>query len=154
MPALSAGQLFQYAEQQALNAVFLKTQSPAAASVYQALSSAATSGALQSTATTMADASISEFATASGYARQAMAVVAATSASPSLIYNSGALTWGPFTSAPGTANWAVTCTAVSGTSANTIAAFLLATARTPLTGDSLQAAAGTGSAGVGFIAQV
>jgi hypothetical protein len=154
MPALSSGQLFQYAESQALNAVFLKTQSPAAGSVYQAISSAAVTGALQSTETTMGGASIAEFATATGYARQTMAVTAASAASPSQNWNSGALTWGPFTSAPGTANWAICCTAVSGTSANTIAAYLLATPRTPITGDSLQAAAGTGSAGVGFIAQV
>lgn len=154
MPTLSAGQLFQYAEAQAVAAVFLKAQSPVVGSVYQALSTAAVSGALQSTALTMADASISEAPTASGYARQVMAVTAASAASPSQLWNSGILTWGPFTSAPGTINWAITCNAVSGTAANTIAAFLFSVPRTPITGDSLQAAAGTGSAGVGFIAQV
>ena len=154
MALLSAGQLFQYAEQQALNAVFLKAQSPAVAATYMALSTTAASGALQSTATTMADASITEYATASGYARQTYGPVAATAASPSLIYNTSQITWGPFTSAPGTCNWGICCTLASGTAANTIAAFLLSSPRTPAIGDSLQAAAGTGSAGVGFLCQV
>lgn len=154
MTLLSAGQLFQYAEQQALNAVFLKNQSPVAAATYMAISTSAVSGVLQSTEVTMAGATINEYATASGYARQSYGPVAATAASPSLIYNTAQLTWGPFTSAPGTANWGIACTLASGTAANTIAAFLLASSRTPAIGDSLQAAAGTGSAGVGFLCQV
>jgi len=153
MTLLSTGQLFQYAEQQALNAVFLKTQSPATAATYMALSTTAV-GSLQSTETTMAGATINEYATASGYARQNYGPVSATAASPSLIYNTSQLTWGPFTSAPGTCTWGICCTLASGTSANTIAAYLLASARTPAIGDSLQAAAGTGAAGVGFLAQV
>lgn len=154
MPLLSAGQLFQYAEQQALNAVFLKSQSPAVAATYMALLTTAASGVLNSTAISMADASITEYATATGYARQSYGPVTATAASPSLIYNTAQLTWGPFTSAPGTAVWGVCCNAASGTAAATIAAFLLASTRTPAIGDSLQAAAGTGSAGVGFLCQV
>lgn len=154
MPLLSAGQLFQYAEQQALQAVFRTLQSPAAGATYMALDTSATSGVLNSTATTMADASIHEYNTSTAYARQSYGPVAPTAASPSLIYNTAQLTWGPFTSAPGTCNWGICCTAVSGTSANTIAAFLLSSSRTPAIGDSLQAAAGTGSAGVGFLCQV
>jgi hypothetical protein len=154
MTLLSAGQLFQYAEQQALNAVFLKAQSPAVAATYMALDTSATSGGINSTATTMADASLHEYNTSTGYARQSYGPVSATEASPSLIYNTSILTWGPFTSAPGTCNWGICCDAVSGTSAHTIAAFLLASSRTPAIGDSLQAAAGTGSAGVGFLCQV
>lgn len=154
MALLSAGQLFQYAEQQALNAVFLKTQSPAAAATYLAISTAAQSGVLQSTETTMAGTTINEYPTASGYARQSYGPVSATAASPSLIYNTAQITWGPFTSAPGTANWGIATNAASGGAANTIAAFLLASPRTPAIGDSLQAAAGTGSAGVGFLCQV
>jgi hypothetical protein len=154
MTLLSAGQLFQYAEQQALNAVFLKTQSPAVAATYLAISTSAVSGVLNSTATTMADASINEYNTSTAYARQSYGPVAATAASPSLIYNTSIMTWGPFTSAPGTANWGIATTLASGTGANTIAAFLLASSRTPAIGDSLQAAAGTGSAGVGFLCQV
>jgi hypothetical protein len=154
MTLLSAGQLFQYAEQQALNAVFLKAQSPAIAATYMALSTSAASGVLQSTETTMAGATINEYATATGYARQSYGPVAATAASPSLIYNTSQLTWGPFTSAPGTCVWGICCDAVSGTAAHTIAAYLLSSTRTPAIGDSLQAAAGTGTAGVGFLAQV
>jgi hypothetical protein len=154
MTLLSAGQLFQYAERQALNAVFLKTQSPAAAATYMAMSTSAQSGVLQSTEITMAGATINEYATASGYARQNYGPVAATAASPSLIYNTAIMTWGPFTSAPGTANWGICTDGASGTGTNTIAAFLLASPRTPAIGDSLQAAAGTGSAGVGFLCQV
>lgn len=153
MTALSQGQLFQYAEQQALNAVFLKAQSPAVAATYMALSTTAV-GALQSTETTMAGASINEYPTASGYARQAYGPVTATAASPSLIYNTSQITWGPFTAAPGTCQWGIGTNAASGTAANTIAAFLLASTRTPAIGDSLQAAAGTGAAGVGFLCQV
>ena len=154
MTLLSAGQLFQAAEQQALNAVFLKAQSPAIAPTYLALSTAAASGVLQSTEVTMAGATINEYATASGYARQAYGPTTATAASPSLIWNTAQITWGPFTSAPGTCVWGIACTLASGTAAATIAAFLLASTRTPAIGDSLQAAAGTGSAGVGFLCQV
>jgi hypothetical protein len=154
MALLSAGQLMIYAEQQALNAVFRKAQSPAIGAVYMALSTSATSGVLKSDAATMADASINEYATSSGYARQAYGPVNATNASPSLIYNTAQITWGPFTAAPGTCNWGICCDAASGTAANAIAAFLLSSSRTPAIGDSLQAAAGTGAAGVGFICQV
>jgi len=153
MPALSAGQIMQYSEQQALNAVFLKTQSPPVAATYLALSTTAV-GALQSTELTMAGATINEYATASGYARQSYGPVAATAASPSVIYNTAQITWGPFTSAPGTCVWGIACTLASGTTANCIAAFLLASTRTPAIGDSLQAAAGTGAAGTGFLCQV
>ena len=137
-----------------MNAVFLKAQSPVVAATYMAISTSAVSGVLQSTETTMAGTTINEYLTSTGYARQAYGPVAATAASPSLIYNTSQITWGPFTSAPGTANWGIACTLVSGTAANTIAAFLLASSRTPAIGDSLQAAAGTGSAGVGFLCQV
>ncbi len=154
MTLLSAGQLMQYAEQQALNAVFLKAQSPVVAATYMALSSSAVSGILNSTEILMSGTSINELPTASAYARQAYGPVSATGASPSVIYNTAQITWGPFTSAPGTANWGIATDAVSGGAAHPIAAFLLASSRTPAIGDSLQAAAGTGSAGVGFLCQV
>jgi hypothetical protein len=153
MTLLSQGQLMQYAEQQALNAVFLKAQSPTIAATYMALSTTAV-GSLQSTETTMAGTTINEYPTASGYARQSYGPVSATGASPSLIYNTAQLTWGPFTAAPGTCQWGICCNAASGTAANCIAAFLLSSTRTPAIGDSLQAAAGTGAAGVGFLCQV
>jgi hypothetical protein len=144
----------QTAQQQALNGVFLKSQTPAAAATYMALSTSATSGVLNSTETAMSGTSINEYATATGYARQSYGPVSATAASPSVIYNTAQITWGPFTSAPGTANWGICCDAASGGTAKPIAAFLLASSRTPAIGDSLQAAAGTGSAGVGFLCQV
>jgi hypothetical protein len=154
MPLLSAGQLMQTAQKQALDGVFLKNQTPAAAATYMALSTAAASGVLNSTEVLMSGATINEYATASGYARQSYGPVSSTNASPSFIYNTAQLTWGPFTSAPGTANWGICCNAASGGAAVPIAAFLLASPRTPSIGDSLQAAAGTGSAGVGFLCQV
>jgi len=150
---ISQGQLFQYAEQQALQAVFRLVQSPAAAATYLALSQTAV-GSLQSTETTMAGTTINEYATSTAYARQAFGPSAPTAASPSQTWNGAQITWGPFTSAPGTCYWAIACTAASGTAANTIASFLLASSRTPGIGDSLQCAAGTGAAGVGFIASV
>jgi hypothetical protein len=153
MTLISQGQLFQYAEQQALQAVFLKAQSPAVAATYMALSVTAV-GSLQSTEMTMAGATIGEYPTASGYARQAYSPTNATAASPSQIWNSASLTWGPFTAAPGTCFWGICCDAASGTAAHTIASYLLASSRTPAIGDSLQGAAGTGSAGVGFLCQV
>jgi hypothetical protein len=154
MPLLSAGQLMQTAQQQALNGVFLKAQTPATAATYMALSTSATSGVLNSTEVLMSGTSINEYATATGYARQSYGPVSATAASPSLIYNTSQLTWGPFTSAPGTCNWGICTNTASGGAGLPIAAFLLASSRTPAVGDSLQAAAGTGSAGVGFLCQV
>jgi hypothetical protein len=144
----------QTAQKWALDGVFLKAQTPAAAATYMALSTSATSGVLSSTETLMSGTSINEYATASGYARQSYGPVAATAASPSVIYNTSQLTWGPFTSAPGTANWGIATDLASGGTGKPIAAFLLASSRTPSIGDSLQAAAGTGSAGVGFLCQV
>lgn len=153
MTLISQGQLFQYAEQQALNAVLLKAQSPAVAPTYLALSTTAV-GALQSTEVTMAGATIGEYNTSTAYARQAYAPTSPTAASPSQAWNTSQITWGPFTSAPGTCFWGICCDLASGTGAHCIASFLLASSRTPGIGDSLQAAAGTGSAGVGFIASV
>lgn len=154
MTLLSAGQMMQWAEQAALNAVFYKAQSPAVQATYMALSTAAVSGVLNSIEVLMSGGSINEYNTSTAYARQAYGPVAATAASPSVIYNTAQITWGPFTSAPGTANWGIACDLVSGGTAKPIAAFLLASSRTPAIGDSLQAAAGTGSAGVGFLCQV
>lgn len=153
MTLLSQGQLFAYAEQQALQAVFLRQQSPAVAPTFLALSTTPV-GALQSAEVSMAGTTINEYPTASGYARQNYGPAAPTAASPSTIYNAAPITWGPFTAAPGTCFWGICCDAASGTAAHTIASFLLSSARTPSIGDSLQAVAGTGAAGVGFPCQV
>jgi hypothetical protein len=154
MGLISTGQLFQYAEQMALNAVFLKAQSPPPAPTYMALSSAAASGVLSSAETSMGGPTVNEYPIASGYARQNYGPIAATAASPSQIYNAALITWGPFTAAPGTCFWGIACDVASGTAAHPLAAFLLSSPRTPAIGDSLQSSAGTGVPGVGFLSQV
>jgi len=95
---------------------------------------------------TMAAYSATEFATSTAYARQAYGAGTPTSASPSVIGNNGTITYGPFTSTPVTnpCTFAILCDAVSGTGANVIAGFFLTNPRSPLTGDSLQAAAYAG----------
>jgi hypothetical protein len=139
MPTITLGQLMESGEKQALAQIFLQAQGPTTAAAPLALSTAAT-GVLNSAETTMAGASINEYA-ATGYARTAFGPSAPSSASPSVISNSGTITFGPFTaSVTGTIVWGILTQGTAGT-ALTIAAFLLTTARTPLTGDSLQAAA-------------
>jgi len=142
MATISAGQLMTYAEQQALAAVFLKTQSPAAGTVYGHLLTNATSGSVDNTWTLVSSGTVYG---ASGYTPQSVAQNTPTVASPSVISNSATVTWGPTSSSPGTTvNWvAVGSTSTPGT-ANFIAALLLGTPRTPVSGDSLQAAATTG----------
>jgi hypothetical protein len=147
MAAMSAGAFMEYAEKEALAAVCLKTQSPAAATTYLALLTAAP------TQTDLTMAAEAEFSTSDGYARQPITNTSGwtgpSSASPSVISNALTITFGPITTAaPGTATWAMLTDAVSGTSSNCIIAFLLANSRTPLVGDSLVAAAGN------FTAQV
>lgn len=153
MGLISQGQLMQYAQQEALNAVFLHAQSPVVGPTFMALSTTAV-GALNSSEVAMSGTTIGEYPTASAYARQNYGPVGASAASPSLIWNTAQITWGPFTAPPGTCFWGIACDAASGGTAHPIAAFLLASSRTPAIGDSLQAAAGTGVAGVGFICQV
>ena len=134
---LSAGQIMIYAEQQALAAIFRQQQSPAAGNTYLACLTAAppSSGDVTMAAET-------EYA-ATGYARQVFGPGAPTVASPSVISNSGALAFGPMTAGVGaTVNWGMVVDAATGTSANNIASYLLASARTPQVGDSLQAAIG------------
>lgn len=132
---LSAGQIMQYGEQEALNAIFLRVQSPTAGSVYLAL---LTSAPAAGTDLTMA---VETEYGAVGYARQTMAVNVATAASPSTVANSSTLTFGPFVSGTGaTVTWGMCVDASIGTSANNIVSYLVTIPRTPLVGDSLQAA--------------
>jgi hypothetical protein len=143
--AMSTGAFMEYAEKSALNAVCLKLQSPAAATTYLALITAAP------TATDLTMAAETEFSTSDGYARQPITNTSGwtgpSSASPSVISNALTITFGPITTAaPGTCTWAILTDAVSGTTSNCIIAFLLANARTPLVGDSLTAAAAAFSA--------
>jgi hypothetical protein len=142
MATISAGQLMTFAEQEALAQVFRKTQGPAASSSYLALLTNAASGSVDNTWTTMA--SVSEYG-ATGYARLVFGPTTPTAASPSVISNTGTLTFGPTTSAPGTTViWGMLTDATgagSGTTAKLVCAFLLANSRLPLLGDSLTAAA-------------
>jgi hypothetical protein len=93
---------------------------------------------------------------ATGYTRQSLTTAsawnAATSASPSVISNTATITWGPTSSSPGTTiTWGILTDntgAGSGTTAVLEIAYLLTTPRTPIAGDSVQAAAGA------FTAQV
>lgn len=149
---ISQGQLFMYAQRQALAAVFLKTQSPAPANTYLGLSMTAV-GSLDEHEVSMTGTTINEYPSGSGYARQLFNPTSPSNTSPSQLWNTGVVTWGPFSSGPGTCFWALCCDAVTG-AANAIAAMLLGAARTPAAGDSITGAAGTGAAGVGFIFQV
>jgi hypothetical protein len=143
MATISAGQLLTTAEQEALAQVFRKTQGPAITSFYLALCGNAASGSLDNTWTTMAQ--VTEFG-ATGYARQVFGPTTPTVASPSVISNTAVITFGPVSgSITGTPIvWGLGTDATgagAGTTAKLMAAFLLAVARTPISGDSLQAAA-------------
>jgi hypothetical protein len=138
MTAMTSGALMEYAEKRALQAAFGLTLSPATFTSYLALLTAAP------TQTDGTMALETEFNTSTAYARVSFATGGFTgpsSASPSVISNTGVITYGPFTSAPGTCTWGMAVDASSGTSANNCVAYLLANSRTPLTGDSLTAAA-------------
>jgi len=130
---LAAGQLMKNGE---INAA--KAAVGAAATTYTPFLALLTAAP---TATDTIMTSETEVATSTGYARQAYGAGSPTSASPSVVGNSGTITFGPFTSAPGSITWGVLCDSSSSTTANLYAALLLSTARSPLTGDSLQAAA-------------
>jgi hypothetical protein len=138
MSTISAGQITTYGEQMALNAIFLKTQSPAVGSVYLHLLTNATSGSVDNTWTTVSQGTVYG---ATGYTPQTMAVGTASVASPSVISNSGTITFGPFSAGTGaTVNWGVQANATA-TTGNIAVAYLLTASRTPANGDSLQAAA-------------
>lgn len=133
---MPTSKLSQYGNVQALEAVFRKTQSPAAGSVWQPLLTAAP------TDTNLTMASLTEYA-ATGYARQVFGPGSATAAEPSVISNAGIITYGPMTAGTGSAvSHTAVCDAVSGTTANIIGTVALTSSRTPAVGDSLQAAAG------------
>lgn len=142
MATISAGQLMTFAEQEALAQVFRLTQGPAASSAYLALLTNAASGSLDDTFTTMA--AVAEYG-AAGYARLVFGPTTPTAASPSVIKNTGTLTFGPMTSGTGaTIIWGMLTDATgggTGTTAKLICAFLLANSRVPLVGDSLVGAA-------------
>lgn len=126
----------EYGEKQALATIFRQATSPVVAgNVWLALLTAAPPAG-----TDLTMAAETEYGPFTGYARQVYGPGAPSSASPSVLSNGSVITWGPFTSPTGTVTWAMCCDAVSGTTANNIAAYLLASSRTPQNGDSLQAA--------------
>lgn len=132
---MPTNKISQYGNKQALEAIFRVSQSPAAGSVYVALLTATP------TDTSLTMAAVTEYA-ATGYARQVFGPGSATAAQPSVISNSGVITFGPFTAGTGaTVTHVAICDHVSNSSANIIATIALTASRTPATGDSLQAAA-------------
>lgn len=133
MTAMTSGALMEFGEKKALSSVTGTSQT--GVTTYLALVTVAP------TATDLTMAAETEFNTSTGYARVAYGAGTPSSASPSVISNGGTLTYGPFTSAPGTCIWAILTDTLSGTTGNCICAYLLANSRTPLTGDSLSAAA-------------
>lgn len=137
--ALSAGQFMEFAEKLAVKAATGQAVT-ATTTLYLALLTAAPAAGTDATM-----ASETEYG-ATGYARQSITTAsgwnAATSASPSVISNANTITWGPTSSSPGTTlTWGMLVDASSGTSANNWIAYLLTTPRTPLSGDSVSAAA-------------
>lgn len=135
---MAVNTLGQYAAAQALEAVMRKTQSPATGNVYLLLGTSAT--VPTDAGTTIAASGVTEYG-ATGYARQIIAWGSATVARPSVISNSGTITFGPFTAGTGAiVRYALVVDSASG-AGNVIAVIQLTSDRTPATGDSLQAAA-------------
>jgi len=134
--ALVAGQIMEYGEKQALATIFRQATSPVVAgNVWLALLTAAPAAG-----TDLTMAAETEYGP-TGYARQVYGPGAPSSASPSVLSNTAVITWGPFTAGTGgVVTWAMCCDLVSGSTADNIAAYLLASSRTPQNGDSLQAA--------------
>lgn len=148
MTTLSAGQFMETAEKNAVTVATGQTVTPGYTTTGMALLSNATSGSVDPTWILMS--STSELS-GSGYARSSITTssgwAAATSASPSVISNSGALSWGPVTGSNwSTANWGMLASAV--TAGIPLIAYLLTTPRTALVGDTVAGAIGA------FTAQV
>jgi len=144
--ALSVGQVLEFAEKRAITAASGQAVATATTLWMGLLTAAPTAG------TDLTMASETEYG-ATGYARQSLTVASAwnavTSASPSVVSNAASITWGPTSSSPGTTvTWGILCDAVSGTTANLYIAYLLTTPRTPISGDSVQAAASAFTASI------
>jgi hypothetical protein len=130
---LSSFEVSTFGAQMALDQVFGRVQGPAARTVYLALLTAAPTDA--STLATMTE------TTMTGYARQAFTPSAASSASPSEVHNTNTITFGPVTGTMATVSHFAIVSASSGTAGDFLCWGALTTARTPISGDSLQAAA-------------
>jgi hypothetical protein len=118
----------------ALDIVTGRAAGPGARTTYLALLTAAPSDSNTIAALTET--------TMTGYARQSMAFAAPTVATPPSTQNSGVLTFGPVTGSMATVSDASLVSPSSGTVGDHLAMWHLTTARTPTSGDSLQAAAG------------
>lgn len=137
--ALSAGQIMEYGEIQALKGAF-GMSTTTATTLWLALLTAAPAAGTDATM-----ASETEYG-ATSYARASLTTSSAwtgpSAASPSLIENSGTISYGPFTGGTGaTITWAMLTDTASTTAGHCIVAYPLANSRTPLVGDSLSAAA-------------
>lgn len=143
---LSVGQFMENGEKRAVAAATGQAVATLT-TVYMALLTAAPAAG-----TDLTMASETEYG-ATGYARQSLTTAsawnAATSASPSVISNTATITWGPTSSSPGTTvTWGMLTDTLSSTAGLLHIVYLLTTPRTPISGDSVQAAAGA------FTAQV
>lgn len=135
---MAVNTLSQYARAQANEAIHRRTQSPAAGSLYLLLGTSATIPT--DAGSTIAASGVTEY-TATGYARQVIAFGAATVATPSVMANSGTITFGPFTAGTGAiVRYALVVDSASGS--GNVVDVIQVPDRTPATGDSLQAAPG------------
>jgi len=150
MALLSAGQFMESGEVSALYAAIGKGGTATAyTTTYMALSTVASTGVLNSTWVLMSS-GVTE-CTDTAYARQPITTSTGwstpTAASPSVVSNAAALSWGPWVAnASATIYWGVLASAA--TAGIPLVAYLLTTARLPLLGDSVQAAIGAFSAQV------
>lgn len=118
----------------ALDIVTGRAAGPGARTMYLALIASGSAPTDATTNATMVE--ISE----TGYARQAMAMTAPTAATPPSTNNTSLLTFGPVSGTMTTVTYAALVSSASGTTGDFVAFWTLTTARTPVSGDSLQAA--------------
>lgn len=118
--------------QYALDIVTGRNAGPGARTTYLALLTALPG--FTTTLATMAE------TTMTGYARQTFAFTAPSAADPPETHNSGVLAFGPLTGVMVTISHFALSSAVSGTVGDYLAWGALTNARTPLSGDSIQAA--------------
>jgi hypothetical protein len=139
MATLSAGQLMTTGEKRALQAGLGAAVSLSGTAPFLALLTNPASGSVDPTWTAMS--SITEYGS-TGYARMTYTAGAPSSASPSVISNSNTITFGPTSSSPATTiYWGMMTDVVTLGSGTPLCAFLVTTPRTPVSGDSIQAAA-------------
>lgn len=141
MTTISAGQIVQTQEKAALLAATGQLVS-AITNSYMALATNAASGSIDNTWILMSSGVVEP--TDTSYGRKTIANAsnwnAPTSASPSVVSNSLSMTWGPWVAnASAAITWAVLASLA--TAGIPWIAYLLTTPRTPLLGDSVQAAA-------------